>query len=68
MSFRLTSPQDHAYLTRATTLWSELMDLQEYEKASKFLFFLTKHAPDNCQEEIKDMLSETLVEASNGSG
>jgi hypothetical protein len=66
-SFQMTPPDDHSYLTKATAYWSELMDLRRYEKASSFLFFLTKHAPDSCQEEIKDMLSETLVEANNGS-
>ncbi len=67
MSFLLTSPQDHAYLTRATTYWSELMELERYEAASKFLFSLSKHAPEACQEEIRDMLSETLVEANSDS-
>jgi hypothetical protein len=66
-SFHMTPPADHCYLTKATAYWSELMDLRRYEKASNFLFFLTKHAPDFCQEEIKEMLSETLVEANNGS-
>jgi hypothetical protein len=66
-SFHMTPPDDHSYLTKATAYWSELMELRRYEKASTFLFFLTKHAPDFCQEEIKEMLSETLVEANNGS-
>ena len=66
-SFHMTPPDDHSYLTKATAYWSELMDLRRYEKASNFLFFLTKHGPDYCQEEIKEMLSETLVEANNGS-
>jgi hypothetical protein len=63
MSFRLTAPHDHSYLTRATAYWSELMELHKYEEAADFLFLLTKQAPDSCQEEIQEMLSETYVEA-----
>ncbi|MFO0964696.1 MAG: hypothetical protein U0793_03790 [Gemmataceae bacterium] len=66
MSFLLTSPQDHTYLTRATSYWSELMNLGRQEQAADFLFYLTKHAPDSCQEEIKIMLAETF--AGNGVG
>ena len=33
MSFLLTSPQDHAYLTKATAYWSALMDLQRFQEA-----------------------------------
>lgn len=66
-SFHMTPPDDHSYLTKATAYWSELMDLRRHDKASTFLFFLTRHAPDSCQEEIQEMLSETLVEANNGS-
>lgn len=59
MSFLLTPPQDHAYLTRATAYWSELMDLGRYEQAWFFLVQLARQAPDSCQEEIASMMSET---------
>jgi hypothetical protein len=65
MSFLLTAPEDHAYLTKATTYWSELMDLGRYEEARNFLLRLARHAPDTCQEEIADMMSETGIEAAN---
>ena len=66
MSFHLTPPEDHAYLTRATACWSALMDQRRYKEAERFLFSLMRHAPDSCQEEIGEMLSETFAEVSNG--
>src|SRR4029077_7246518 len=66
MSFLLTPPEDHAYLTRATAYWSALMDLGRYETARTFLFSLMRHAPDSCQEEIRDMLEETIAETLTG--
>ncbi len=62
MSFLLTPVQDHAYLTRATAYWSELMDLGRYEQAWYFLVKLARQAPDSCQEEIAGMMSETGLE------
>src|SRR5437868_9122285 len=62
-SFLLTSPQDHAYLTRATAYWSALMELGRRHEALEFLFSLSRRAPDSCQEEIQEMLAETAVEA-----
>jgi hypothetical protein len=67
MSFLLTPPDDHAYLTRATAYWSALMELARYETARTFLFSLMRHAPDSCQEEIRDMLTETFSEPSKSS-
>ena len=68
MSFHLTPPEDHAYLTRATACWAARMDLRRYKEAERFLFSLMRHAPDSCQEEIGEMLSETFAEVNNGSG
>jgi hypothetical protein len=66
MSFLLTPPQDHAYLTRATAYWSGLMDLGRFQQAWHFLVKLARQAPDACQEEIAQMMSETGPEIKNG--
>ena len=39
-SFRLTSPQDHSYLTKTQEFWTELIDQNRLEEAEGFLLAL----------------------------
>jgi len=66
MAFRLTSVHDHSYLTKATALWSDLMDLGHHERALGFLMELNRSSPTEYQDEIRGMIQETAA-APNGS-
>ena len=38
-----------------------MMDLKRYSDAKKFLWGLTRQAPESCREEIQEMESETYA-------
>jgi hypothetical protein len=61
-SFRLTPPEDHSYLTKASAYWADLLDLGQRKRALSFLLSLNKVAPPSCAEEIEEMLAETVAE------
>lgn len=58
MAFRLTPLTDHSYLTKATALWSDLMDLGLRERALTLLMELNRSSPREHQDEIKAMIEE----------
>ena len=55
-SFRFTSPQDHSYLTKAQEYWTELLDLNRYEEAERFLLSLDKWTLPAQQDEVREMV------------
>ncbi len=61
ISLDLTPIEDHSHLTRATALWAELMNLGDRQKALSFLLRISKIAPPAYEEELEEMLSETLA-------
>jgi hypothetical protein len=59
-SFRLTPPEDHAFLTKAQQYWSNLMEEGRQKEAIKFLFSLRHQALPSHQEEIEAMIDYTM--------
>lgn len=55
-AFRLTSPHDHVYLTRAQEYWTELLDAQRHEEAEKFLLGLHATCLPAHQDEVRAMI------------
>jgi tetratricopeptide (TPR) repeat protein len=63
VSLRLTPVEDHSYLTKATAYWSDLMDLGRQKEALDFLLALNRYSPLAYQDEIGEMIGETLAGA-----
>lgn len=59
-SFRLTSPDDHSYLTKAQEYWSSLLDEHQDAKARDFLLQLHWKSLPEQQVEIGEMLVDAL--------
>jgi len=59
-AFKLTSPEEHDYLTKAQSYWSALMDEKLYEEAKHFVTTLTRTANQEHLEEIKEITELTF--------
>ncbi|MCP4107121.1 MAG: hypothetical protein GY749_16535 [Desulfobacteraceae bacterium] len=59
-SFRLTSPEDHDYLTKAQAYWSALIDEKMFDEAEDFVLKLLKNSGEEHFEEIKEIISLTF--------
>ncbi len=59
-AFKLTSPDEHDYLTKAQTYWSALIDEGLYEEAKRFVTILTRMANREHLEEIEEIAEITF--------
>ncbi len=59
-SFRLTSPEDHSYLTKAQDCWSELLDQGRFEEAETFLLSLSRSCLREQQDEVRAMFQDAF--------
>jgi len=59
-AFKLTSPDEHDYLTKAQSYWSALMDEELYEEAKHFVTILTRTANKEHLEEIEEITELTF--------
>ncbi len=61
-AFRLSSPDEHDYLTLAQSYWQFLMDDRRYEDAERFLLGVYRQAPREHLDEIKGLIDDTYAE------
>lgn len=59
VSFRLTSPEEHDYLTKAQAYWTALIDAKKIDHAEEFALQLLRHSPEKHLDEIKEMMRMT---------
>jgi hypothetical protein len=59
-SFRLTSPRDHSYLTKAQEVCTELLDQQRFEEAERFLLSLSRWSLPTQQDEVREMVVDAF--------
>jgi hypothetical protein len=59
-AFKLTSPDEHDYLTKAQSYWSALIDEELYEEARHFVITLLRTSKQEHLEEIEEILALTF--------
>jgi hypothetical protein len=58
-SLTLTSPTNHEFLTKVQSLWSDLLDLGDYQKAESFLLEVYRFALRDDLPEVQEMFHAT---------
>lgn len=55
ITFQLTPPDDHDYLTKAQAYWSALIDAEMYREADDFVLRLLRQCPEKHVDEVKEI-------------
>ena len=60
-AFRLTSPEEHDYLTKAQAYWAALIDAKMPDRAKEFILRLLRNSPEAYFDEIKEIIELTFA-------